>query len=155
MASEKEFGLVGELRMWKYDRDGNLLESRQGTNKILNKGFSMVCRMIGAYDTTTGKKSFRWVAVGKNSAVATATQTALISHTGRKKGTWTHGSTKYFSNVITFNGGSLGAPTTIYESGLFNTTTGGSGLNRKKFTGVQMATTDKLTVQWKITFTQA
>jgi len=131
-----------------YDEHGNVKESQEH-NLIVNAGLSFITeRMTG---NTPGVISH--MALGSNTAAATAANTALgtelgriaLSSTARVTTTATNDSVQHSA---TFGPGS--ATGAVTEAGLFNASSNGTMLARTVFAVVNKGTLDTLAITWKI-----
>lgn len=133
--------MIGEL----YDKDGNLKQTVEKHNLILNDGFDFICDAIAK---TTGRpKALSHIAVGTNSTAASASDSGLKRELVRSAATYTHTvGTKFFTMVATFAAGvGTGALT---ETGLCNASSGGVTMDRVVFPVVNKQVTDT----FKVTF---
>lgn len=146
--------MAGELTLLKYDKNGKLVETRGPYgNIIVTSGFSLLCRLVGKQTLGASQQpSFRWTGVGQNDDAESLGNTQLLSQLDRNLNKWTHGSSKSYTALASFSGGEFTG--NVKESGLFNAAAAGVMLNRKTFTAIAVGAADKLTVQWKISFTQ-
>lgn len=133
--------MIGEL----YDKDGNLKQTVEKHNLILNDGFDFICDAIAK---TAGRpKALSHIAVGTNSTAASASDSGLKGEIVRSAATYTHTTgTKFFTMVATFAAGvGTGALT---ETGLCNASSGGVTMDRVVFPVVNKQATDT----FKVTF---
>lgn len=133
--------MIGEL----YDKDGNLKQTVEKHNLILDDGFDFICNAIAK---TTGRpNALSHIAVGTNSTAASASDSGLKRELVRSAATYTHtAGTKFFTMVATFAAGvGTGALT---ETGLCNASSGGVTMDRVVFPVVNKQATDT----FKVTF---
>lgn len=133
--------MIGEL----YDKDGNLKQTVEKHNLILDDGFDFICAAIAK---TTGRpNALSHIAVGTNSTAASASDSGLKGELVRSAATYTHtAGTKFFTMVATFAAGvGTGALT---ETGLCNASSGGVTMDRVVFPVVNKQATDT----FKVTF---
>ena len=152
---EEKFGLNGWFKIDRLDAAGNLLETVQTPNAVMNLGFKEVALLIGT-DTTSTATAFDYIGVGTGTTAATATDTALeteITDTGltRAAGTGTNVTTTVaydtFQLVKTFSPSGSKAVT---ESGVLNAATTGILLCHQTFSAINVTNGDTLTITWKV-----
>ena len=140
--------LRGDVAIVLKDKDGNIKDTREITNLVVNTGLTFICsRMAG---TSAGVMSH--MAVGSGTTAAAAGQTDLVSILGSREAL---DSTSASSNTITFvssfeAGEGTGA---ITESAIFNASSGGTMLARVTFAAVNKAAADTMSITHTITLT--
>ena len=140
--------LRGDVAIVLKDKDGNIKDTREITNLVVNTGLTFICsRMAG---TSAGVMSH--MAVGSGTTAAAAGQTDLVSILGSREAL---DSTSASSNTITFvssfeAGEGTGA---ITESGIFNASSGGTMLARVTFPAVNKQADDTMSITHTITLT--
>ncbi|MEM0106527.1 MAG: hypothetical protein QXX81_08370 [Zestosphaera sp.] len=119
------------------------------TTIITNAGYDAICDCIAK---SPQPAPFQYVAIGTNNTAPAAGQTTLGNEVMRQLGTYSHtAGTKTFSVVATF---SITASYTIWESGLFNASSGGTMLCRGVLdSGIPVQSGDTLQVTWTVSFT--
>ena len=162
--------LMGHAIIEAHDSEGNLIAYRETDNEVVDTGEQCVLKMLfggggpGAAGTTvcTGANNSPWtvIAIGDTNSAAADTQYKLLNETSSVDGltrgvattqTWQNGTGSTATQITlskTFTNG--GSSHTIYESGLFNSTTvaGSTMLARQQFSGVTLANGDSITVTW-------
>jgi len=147
--------LKGWFKIDHFDKRGNLIESVETPNALMNLGFKEIAQLIGT-NTTSGATAFDYIAVGTGTTAATATQTALITEitdTGltRAAGTGTNVTTTVacdtFQLVKSFSPTGSKAVT---ESGVLNASSAGVMLCRQTFSAINVTDGDTLTITWKV-----
>ena len=148
-------GLKGWFKIDHFDNAGNLIETVETPNAVMNLGFKEVAQLIGT-DTTASATAFDFIAVGTGTTAATATDTALeteIENIGlaRAAGTGTNVTTTVaydtFQLVKSFSPTSSAAVT---ESGVLNLSAAGILLCHQTFSAINVANGDTLTITWKV-----
>lgn len=139
---------AGRLNIVLTDKDGNIKETREETNLVVDAGLEFICdRMEG---TTQAVMSH--MAVGSDNTAPAAGDTDLGSILGSREAI---DSTTATNNTIVYvcgfeAGDGTGA---ITEAGIFNAATGGTMLCRTTFAVVNKAADDTMTITWTITLT--
>jgi hypothetical protein len=141
--------LTGKLNVTLTDKDGNVKDTREIDNLVVNAGLAYIAsRMVG-----TAKAVMSHMAVGASTTAAAAAQTDLISILGTRKAltstTISGSNSEKVVYVATFAATeSTGA---ITEAGVFNASTGSDMLCRTTFAVVNKGADDSLTITWTIT----
>jgi hypothetical protein len=152
---EEKTMLKGWFKIDHFDKAGNLIETVETPNAVMNLGFKEVANLIGT-DTTATHTAFDYIAVGTGTTAATAAQTALVTEitdTGltRAAGTGTNITTTVtydtFQLVKTFSPSGSKA---ITESGVLNASSAGIMLCRQTFSAINVTNGDTLTITWKV-----
>jgi len=140
--------LRGDVAIVLKDKNGNVKDSREIHNLVVNAGLTFICsRMAG---TSAGVMSH--MALGSSTTAAAAGQTDLVSILGSREAL---DSTSASSNTITYvssfeAGEGTGAVT---EAGIFNASSSGTMLCRTVFPVVNKQADDTMSVTWTITLT--
>ncbi len=155
------YPILGHITLVHKDANGNIKSYLQTDNVVTQKGENcVVSRMFnnpasGTADTCASPANFRGIAIGSGSAAATDAQTALTTEVLR------NGATTFTITVAGSGAGAhavlaktfTGTTQTITEAGVFdNNATAGNMLARQTFTGIPLAATDSLTINWDIKF---
>ena len=140
--------LRGDVAIVLKDKDGNIKDSREITNLVVNTGLTFICARMAA--ASAGVMSH--MAVGSGTTSPAAGQTDLVSILGSREAL---DSTSASSNTITFvssfeAGEGTGA---ITESAIFNASSGGTMLARVTFAAVNKAAADTMSITHTITLT--
>lgn len=149
MNSHENLGLSGRLTIVLKDAEGNVKDSREIKNLVVNSGLAYITsRMLG---TSTNVMSH--MALGSGTTAASAGDTDLGSLLGSRKALTS--STQSGSNnesiiyVATFDPGEgTGAVT---EAGIFNAVSSGVMLCRTVFPVVNKQAADTLQITWTVT----
>ena len=140
--------LKGRVGIVLKDKDGNVKETREIDNLVVNAGLSFIASRMGG----TSASVMSHMALGSSTTAAAAGQTDLLSILGSRE---VLDSTTVNSNQILYvasfeAGDATGA---ITEAGIFNASTGGTMLCRTVFSVVNKAADDTMSVTWTITIT--
>jgi hypothetical protein len=148
MINEK-LKLTGEVSLVLRDKDGNIKETREIKNLVVNAGLAyIISRMVG-----TSKAVMSHMALGAGTSPAAASQVDLVSMLGSREAldstTITGTNSEKVQYVASFEpGDSTGAVT---EAGLFNAASAGDMLCRTVFPVVNKSADDQLNVTWTVT----
>lgn len=141
--------LTGQLNIVLKDKDGNIKDSRECKNLVVNAGLAYIAsRMVG-----TAKSVMSHMALGSGTTAAAAAQTDLISMLGSREsldGTNISGTNdEKVVYAASFEAGD--ATGAVTEAGIFNAASGGDMLCRTVFPVVNKAADDTMAVTWTIT----
>ena len=145
--------LAGEVKLVLRDKDGNIKDTREVKNLVVNAGLAfIISRMVG-----TSKGVMSHMALGSSSTAAAAGQTDLVSMLGSREAldstTITGTNNEKVQYVSTFEAGD--ATGAVVEAGIFNASVGGDMLCRTVFSVVNKAADDTLAITWSITLAAA
>jgi hypothetical protein len=138
----------GRLSIVLTDSDGNVKDSREVDNLVVNSGLAYIASRMK--DTTDDAMSHMAIGAGTTAAAGgdTALESQLSSRISLTSTTVTANAVAY---VATFNPGvSTGAVT---EAGIFNASTAGVMLCRTVFDVVNKGSDDTLSITWTVTIT--
>ena len=144
--------LSGQLNIVLKDKAGNVKDSRDLKNLVVNSGLAYIASRMK--DTTKGAMSH--MALGSGTTAAAATQTDLVSILGSREALDTTSISGSNSEKVVYEasfeaGDATGAVT---EAGIFNAAAAGASsvmLCRTKFNVVNKAADDTMSVTWTIT----
>lgn len=141
--------LSGALSIVLTDKDGNVKDSREVKNLVVNTGLAyIISRMVG-----TSKSVVSHMALGAGTSAAAASQTDLVSMLGSREPldstTITGTNLEKVQYISTFEPGD--ATGAVTEAGLFNAASGGDMLCRTVFPVVNKAADDQMAITWTIT----
>lgn len=141
--------LTGQLNIVLKDKDGNIKDSRECKNLVVNAGLAYIAsRMVG-----TAKSVMSHMALGSGTTAAAAAQTDLISMLGSREsldGTNISGTNdEKVVYAASFEAGD--ATGAVTEAGIFNAASDGDMLCRTVFPVVNKAADDTMAVTWTIT----
>ena len=140
--------LKGRVGIQLRDAQGNLKETREIDNLVVDSGLNFICdRMEG-----TSEAVMSHMGLGSGTTAAASGNTDLESILGSREAL---DSTTVSTNTITYvasfeAGDATGAVT---EAGLFNASTAGTMLCRTVFDVVNKQADDTMTVTWQVSLT--
>jgi len=140
--------LKGRVGIQLRDAQGNLKETREIDNLVVDSGLNFICdRMEG-----TSEAVMSHMGLGSGTTAADATDTDLESLLGSREEL---DSTTVSTNTITYVASFEASDATgaVTEAGLFNASTSGTMLCRTVFDVVNKQADDTMTVTWTITLT--
>tara|TARA_S200000501_G_scaffold145264_1_gene137177 strand:- start:1244 stop:1693 length:450 start_codon:yes stop_codon:yes gene_type:complete len=135
----------GQLTLELFDKDGNLKETQNIKNVVVNNGLNYIAsRMKDASATAMSH-----MAIGSGNTAAAAGDTAPETQLGRVALT----STTVSSNAITYVGDFPAGTGTgaVVEAAILNASSGGTLLCRTVFSVVNKAAADTLKITWTVT----
>ena len=143
------FKAKGRLNIVVKDADGNVKDSREVDNLVVNTGLAYIAsRMKDTTDT-----AMTHMAVGTGTTAAAAGDTALGSESHREALDSTTVTSNAIAYVSSFEAGEgTGALT---EAGIFNAASAGTMLCRTVFDVVNKGANDTMSITWTITITAA
>ena len=139
----------GRLNIVVKDKDGNIKDTREVDNLVVNTGLAYIAsRMKDTTDT-----AMTHMAVGTGTSAAAAGDTALGSESHREALDSTTVTSNAIAYVSSFEAGEgTGALT---EAGIFNAASAGTMLCRTVFDVVNKGANDTMSITWTITITAA
>lgn len=148
--------LKGWIRLDHFDSKGELMETVETPNALMNLGFTEVAGLFCS-DQAGSHTAFDYIAVGTGTTAATATQTALITeitNSGMTRATTTGtlvqvnvaNDTAQFVKSFSVTGSAA-----VTESGVLNAASDGVMLCRQTFSAINVANGDTLQITWKVT----
>ena len=141
--------LSGQLNIVLKDKAGNIKETREEKNLVVNTGLAYIASRMK--DTTKGAMSH--MALGSGTTAAAATQTDLVTILGSREAldstTISGTNNEKIVYVSSFEAGD--ATGAVTEAGIFNAATSGDMLCRTVFSVVNKAADDTMSVTWTIT----
>lgn len=152
MINEK-LKLSGEVSIVLKDKDGNVKDTREIKNLVVNAGLAfIISRMTG-----TAKAVMSHMALGSSSTAAAAGQTDLVAMLGAREAidtiTINGSNNEKVTYVSNFEAGD--ATGAVVEAGIFNASTAGDMLCRTVFAVVNKAADDTMAITWTITLSAA
>lgn len=143
--------LTGELSIVLKDEFGNVKDTREVKNLVVNSGLAfIISRMVG-----TAKDVMSHMALGSGSTATAAGQTDLVALLGSREAldstTITGTNNEKVVYVSSFEAGD--ATGAVVEAGIFNAAAAGDMLCRTVFNVVNKGANDTMTVTWTITLT--
>ena len=141
--------LSGQLNIVLKDKAGNIKETREEKNLVVNTGLAYIASRMK--DTTKGAMSH--MALGSGTTAAAAAQTDLVSILGSREAldstTISGTNNEKIVYVSSFEAGD--ATGAVTEAGIFNAASSGDMLCRTVFSVVNKAADDTMSVTWTIT----
>jgi len=141
--------LSGQLNIVLKDKAGNVKETREEKNLVVNTGLAYIASRMK--DTTKGAMSH--MALGSGTTAAAASQTDLVTLLGSREAldstTISGSNNEKVVYVSAFEAGD--ATGAVTEAGIFNASSGGDMLCRTVFSVVNKAADDTMSVTWTIT----
>lgn len=153
MLTQENLKLAGELSIVLTDKNGQVKETREVKNLVVNAGLAyIISRMVG-----TSKSVMSHMAVGSGSTATAGGQTDLVSVLGSREAldstTVMGDNNEKVQYISSFEAGKgTGA---IVEAGIFNNSTGGDMLCRTVFPVVNKQADDTMAITWTITVAAA
>jgi hypothetical protein len=149
----EQLKLSGALSIVLTDKNGNVKDSREVKNLVVNSGLAyIISRMVG-----TSKSVMSHMALGAGTTAAAAGQTDLMSILGAREAldssTIAGTNNEKVVYISTFEPGD--ATGAVTEAGIFNAISGGDMLCRTVFPVVNKAVDDQMAVTWTITLAAA
>jgi len=140
--------LRGDVAIVLKDKDGNIKDTREISNLVVNTGLTFICARMAA--ASAGVMTH--MAVGSGTTSPAAGQTDLVSILGSREALdSTNASSNAIVYVASFEAGEgTGA---ITESGIFNASSGSTMLARVTFAAVNKAAADTMSITHTITLT--
>ena len=141
--------LSGQLNIVLKDKAGNVKDSREVKNLVVNAGLAYIAsRMTG-----TAKSVMSHMALGSGTTAAAASQTDLVSILGSREGLDSTTISGTNNEKVVYEAGFEAGDATgaVTEAGIFNAATGGDMLCRTTFSVVNKAADDTMSVTWTIT----
>lgn len=140
--------LTGNLSIVLKDKNGNVKDSREVKNLVVNAGLAYIAsRMVG-----TSKAVMSHMALGAGTTAPAAGQTDLISPLGSREAidstSIAGDNNEKVVYVASFEAGD--ATGAVTEAGIFNASTFGDMLCRTVFAVVNKAADDTMSVTWTI-----
>jgi hypothetical protein len=141
--------LSGQLNIVLKDKAGNVKDSREVKNLVVNAGLAYIAsRMVG-----TAKSVMSHMALGSGTTAPAAGQTDLVTILGVREAldstTISGTNSEKVVYVASFEAGD--ATGAVTEAGIFNASTSGDMLCRTTFSVVNKAADDTMAVTWTIT----
>ena len=145
MFKKEETKATGKLTVEIKDKHGNVKETREVKNLVVDTGLAFIASRMK--DATATAMSH--MAIGTGSTAAASGNTTLGTESARQALTSTTVNNNAVSYVASFAAGTgTGA---ITEAGILNNSTGGTLLCRTVFSVVNKGASDSMTITWTIT----
>lgn len=141
--------LSGQLSIVLKDKAGNIKDTREVKNLVVNKGLEYIASRMK--DASKGVMSH--MGLGSGTTAAAASQTDLVTLLGAREAldstTIAGNNNEKIVYVSAFEAGD--ATGAVTEAGIFNASTSGDMLCRTVFSVVNKAADDTMSVTWTIT----
>lgn len=141
--------LSGQLSIVLKDKAGNIKDTREVKNLVVNKGLEYIASRMK--DASKGVMSH--MGLGSGTTAAAASQTDLVTLLGAREAldstTIAGSNNEKIVYVSSFEAGD--ATGAVTEAGIFNASTSGDMLCRTVFSVVNKAADDTMSVTWTIT----
>ena len=148
--------LKGFIKIDHFDKEGNLIETVETPNALMNLGFKEVAGLF-CTDQAGSYTAFDYIAVGTGTTAATATDTTLATEETqngltRAAGTGTLVTVNETDDTAQFvKSFSVTGSVAVTESGVLTAASTGTLLCRQTFSAINVANGDTLQITWKIT----
>ena len=148
--------LKGFIKIDHFDNQGNLIETVETPNALMNLGFKEVAGLFCS-DQSGSYTAFDYIAVGTGTTAATATDTTLATEETqngltRAAGTGTLVTVNVTDDTAQFlKSFSVTGSVAVTESGVLNASSAGILLCRQTFSAINVANGDTLQITWKVT----
>jgi len=148
--------LAGFIKIDHFDNSGNLIESVETPNALMNLGFAEVAGLFCS-DQSGSHTAFDYIAVGTGTTAATATQTELVTEETengltRAASTGTLVTVTETDDTAQFvHSYSVSGSVAVTESAVLNASSVGTMLCRQTFSAINVADGDTLAITWKVT----
>jgi hypothetical protein len=139
-----EMRLVGRWRMDLHGPNGEVKDSRAGTNVVCTNGKEFLASFLYSAAVAASTFTCRYIGIGTDSTAEAAGQTALFTEVARQTGTVSYVSNQIFQVTATFGTGT--GTGSIVEYGLFSSNTAGTMLARDTESAINKGANDTLTV---------
>ena len=138
-------GLTGKLTICRYDENNNLVETVNVNNLVVTTGKTLLANLASGNTTSY----VGYMGVGTSSTAASASDTTLVSESGRVGLTTRTTSSNVISFVAIFLPGT--ATATLQEAGLFTASSGGIMFARSTFSPITKGMNDTVAITWAVT----
>lgn len=150
---KETLSIKGRLNIELRDQHGNLKDSRDIPNLVVNTGRAFIAQSM-LKTTTNSPTAMTHIGVGTGVTAAALTDTGLGTEIGTRSSVTTTNVTTTVTNdtaqyTATFAAGN--ATGAITEAGVFNASTAGTMLCRTTFAVINKGANDTLTITWKVT----
>jgi len=142
--------LKGRWAMTLYGPDNDIKESRDGTNVITEDGTSFIAQFLVSAAAAASTFTMNYIGIGTDSTAEASSNTALGTELDRAEATISFISGSIYQATATFACGSTSAGA-ITEYGIFDSTTGGTMLNRDVEATINKGVNDDLVVVCQVT----
>lgn len=149
----EQIKIYGKLNITLTDEFGNIKDSRDVPNMVVNTGKAFIAQSMQKTTSNT-PVAMTHMGVGTNNTAAAVTDASLGTEIGTRSTVTATNVTTTVTNdtsqyVATFAAGN--ATGAITEAGVFNASTSGTMLCRTVFDVINKGANDTLTITWKVT----
>ena len=142
--------LDGKYFIKLYGPDGELKESREGHNVVTTVGKEWIASLLRSAALAAATNTARYIAIGSDSTAEAVGNTAMGTELSRQSASVTYTSGGIYELTATFATGS--GTGSIYEYGLFSSSTGGTLISRDTEALITKSALDTLVVTYQLTF---
>lgn len=144
-----EVGLKGKYFVTLYGPDGKPKEHRSGDNVVTTVGKEWLASFLASAAAAAATMTAKYCAIGSDATGEAAANTALGTELARQTGTVSYVSGGIMQVTATFAAGT--GTGTIYEYGLFSSSTGGTLVSRDTEALITKGASDTLAVTYQMT----
>lgn len=148
-ASPPQVKMKGEWFITLYGPEGEIKDKRQGFNVVTTVGKEFLASFLSSACAGAATFTGKYIAIGSDSTAEAVGNTALGTELSRHTGTASYLSGQIFQVTATFAAGS--GTGSIYEYGLFSSSTNGTLIARDTEALVTKGASDTLTVVAQLT----
>jgi hypothetical protein len=141
--------LTGRYIAQLYGPDGALKKEIVGKNVVCTNGKEFLASFLYSAALAAATNTCKYLAIGSDSTAEAAANTALGTELSRHTGTVSYVSNQIYQVKATFATGS--GTGSIYEYGLFSSSTGGTLISRDTEALITKGANDTLTVTYQLT----
>lgn len=141
--------VVGRWNMKLYGPDGELKDTRDGTNVITTNGLEFMSSFLNSAATAASTFTMRYIGIGSDATAEAVGNTALGTELSRHTGVVSNNSGGVFEIKATFATGS--GTGSIVEYGIFDSNTAGTMWARDTESAINKGANDVLEVTAQIT----
>lgn len=138
----------GRFRIAVLDKEGELKESIDVPNTIMNSGIGVVTGLMLA---DVGEDAFDYLALGTDASAPNATDTSMYAEVYRVDGTGTQESSSVANDTARLTTSiAMTASDSIQEAGIFNSSSTGDMLARTTFSAISVNDGDTVNIGYDV-----
>lgn len=141
--------LKGRYFVTLHGPDGEVKAKREGDNVVTTVGKEFLASFLSSAAAGAATMTAKYAAIGSDSTAEAAANTALGTELARTTGTVSYVSGAIYKVTATFAAGT--GTGTVYEYGLFSSSTGGTLVSRDTEALITKGASDSLTVVYQLT----
>ncbi len=141
--------LKGRWKSTLYGEYGELKKVVEGNNVVCTNGKEFLASFLASAAAAASTFTMKYIGIGSDSTAEVAGNTALGTELSRTTGTVSYVSGQIYQITATFAAGS--GTGSVYEYGLFSSSTGGTMLSRDTEAVINKGASDTLTVVCQLT----